>query len=185
MLNNYSHCYQNSIISSKLVLKKQYNFPKIIKIVIFFIVNAKYYNKSILLLYLLIQLCFFAVLLLYNREIKNYQVLKLSLQKKKIIHFLNNFTVVYLPIFDTGHNVIKKSTSNILKKKNLLLYRIFYYVFPLVPEVDFLFYSNEYIYNIINICQVVLDFYLKNNYFFKNTLDFLLRIYRLPFTVRT
>ena len=178
MLENYCHNYHNSIIASKIILKKQFNFPKIKKIVIFFLINTKYYNKSILLFYVLIYLSFFSTVLLYNKEINTYQILKLYLKRTKILIFLNNFTIVYLPVLDVDQNIIKKCIINF--KKIIYAHRIIYTTFPVIPESDFLCYSNEFLYNIINLCQIVFDIYLKNNFFLKIPVDFLLRIHRFP-----
>ena len=183
MIENYYYNYKTSIISSKLILKKQFIFPKIRKIEIFFIISIKYYNKIILLLYLLIHVCFFASILLYNKEKNNYQILKLFLYKKKIINFLNNFISVYLPVFEIDQNTIKKSITPLKNKKNFI-YRIIYSNFPVLPEIDFLCYSNEHISNIISLCQIVLDFYLKKSFFIKNSLNFLLRLFRLPIVLK-
>jgi hypothetical protein len=178
MIENYCYNYHNSIISSKIILKKKINFPKIKKIVIFFIVNNKYYNKSILLFYILIYISFFSTILLYNKERNIYQILKLYLKRIKILNFLNNFIVVYLPTLDIDQNIIKKCIINL--KMVTYVYRIMYIAFPAIPESEFFCYSNEFLYNIINSCQVVFDIYLKNNFFLKNSLDFLLRIHRFP-----
>ena len=113
MIENYCYNYHNSIISSKIILKKKINFPKIKKIVIFFIVNNKYYNKSILLFYILIYISFFSTILLYNKERNIYQILKLYLKRIKILNFLNNFIVVYLPTLDIDQNIIKKCIINL------------------------------------------------------------------------
>ena len=178
MIENYCYNYHNSIISSKIILKKKINFPKIKKIVIFFIVNNKYYNKSILLFYILIYLSFFSTILMYNKEINMYQILKLYLKRIKILSFLNNFIVVYLPVLGVDQNIIKKCIVTF--KKIICAHRISYTTFPVIPESDFLCYSNEFLYNIINLCQIVFDIYLKNNFFFKISVDFLLRVYRFP-----
>jgi hypothetical protein len=142
------HCffYHQSVISSKIMLKPHFSFPKIKKLVVFFILNTKYYRKNIILFFIIVNLCFYRVTLSQKREISNYQILKFSLKKKKITEFFNNFTTVYLPTFDFNQNIKKKGTLNSNKDINNFLYRICYSNFPVIPEIDFLCYSNERIY---------------------------------------
>ena len=97
--------------------------------------------------------------------------------------FLNNFIVIYLPTLDVGQNVIKRCIINF--KKIIYVYRVIYTAFPVIPESDFLCYSNEFLYSIISFCQIVFDIYLKNNFFFKNSLDFLLRVYRFTISAKS
>ena len=142
------HCffYNQSIISSKITLKPYSNFPKIKKIVVFFILNTKYYKKNILLFFIIVNLCFYRATVSNIREVCNYQILKFSLRKRKITEFFNNFITVYLPTFDSNKNIIKKSVLNNNTKSGNFLYRICYANFPVIPESEFLCYTNEYIY---------------------------------------
>ena len=184
MSENYCFNYQRYITSSKLLLKIQHNFPKLKKIVVFFIINIKHYKKNILLFYIIVNLCFICNILLFNKEKNNYQVLKFSLRKLKIINFLNNFINIYLPILDGNQNIIKKNIIKNIINKNFLLYRFNYFNFPTIYESSFLCYTNENIYNLINNYQIQLDIYLKTFYFIKNSLEFLLRIYRFPIKIQ-
>jgi hypothetical protein len=147
MFEQYFFYYHQSIISSKILLKPYVNFPKIKKVVVFFILNTHYYKKNILLFYIIVNLCFYRVTVSHTREINNYQILKFSLKKKKITEFFNNFITVYLPTLDFNQNLIKKSTLNNTTKFSNFLYRICYSHFPVIPESEFLCYTNEYIYN--------------------------------------
>ena len=142
------HCffYHQSIISSKIMLKPHLSFPKIKKLVVFFILNTNYYKKNIILFFIIVNLCFYHVTLSNKQEINNYQILKFSLQKKKITEFFNSFITVYLPTLGFNQNIKKKSTLNNKKNINNFLYRVCYLNFPVVPESDFLCYTNEYIY---------------------------------------
>tara|TARA_B110000503_G_scaffold132747_1_gene209055 strand:+ start:1046 stop:1642 length:597 start_codon:yes stop_codon:yes gene_type:complete len=180
MFKNSDVIYYRSIISSKIILLKTFSFPAVKKVVVFFIINIKYYNKNMLLLYMIIYLCFYCNVILYNKEFNNYQIVKFSLQSNKIIHFLNSFITVYLPNLEVDQNVIKKTTVNFFKKKQVFLYRIHYINFPVIPEMNFIYYSNEHIYNVINEYQVRFDIYLKNICFSKNSLEFLLHLNRFP-----
>ena len=142
------HCllYHQSIITSKITLKPYFSFPKIKKLVVFFILNTKYYKKSILLFFIILNICFYKPFISNSQEINNYQILKFSLKKKKITEFFNNFITVYLTNFDFNQNIIKKSTLNDNIKFSNFLYRICYSNFPVVPETEFLCYTNEHIY---------------------------------------
>ena len=143
------HClfYHQYIISSKITLKPCLDFPRIKKLVVFFILNTKHYKKSILLFFIILNLCFYKPFVSNSQEINNYQILKFSLKKKKITEFFNNFITVYLPTFDFNQNIIKKSTLNNDIKYSNFIYRVCYSNFPIIPETEFLCYTNEYIYS--------------------------------------
>ena len=86
---------------------------------------------------------------------------------------------MYLPIFDLNKNVIKKSALNFNKKLSNF-YRITYLNFPVIPESEILCYNNQQVYNWINEYQIKFDVYLNYTYLIKNSLDFLLRLFRFP-----
>nr|QFP99049.1 hypothetical protein [Rhizaria sp.] len=184
MFENSYFNYHRAIVSSKILLKQYVNFPKIKKIVVFFIINTKQYKKNILLFYIIINLCFYGNIFLYNQEINNYQILKFSLRKKKILRFFNSFTYFYLPVLDGDQNFIKKSVVSLGKNYCFFSYRFNYSNFPVIPESEFLCYSNEFIYSLINLYQMRFDIYFKSFYFVKNSLGFLLRMNRLPTLIR-
>lgn len=73
MFENYCINYHQSIICFKLTLKNEFIFPIIKKVVIFFVMNTKYYNKNMLYLYLLILICFYCNVIMHNKEINKYQ----------------------------------------------------------------------------------------------------------------
>jgi hypothetical protein len=127
-------------------LKPRSRFPKIKKVVVFFILNTKHYKFFLLLFFIVVNLCFYRISLSHKQESNNYQILKFSLKKKKIKEFFNNFTTIYLPTLDFNQNNVKKSTLNSNKKFNNFLYRICYLNFPVVPETEFLCHNNEFIY---------------------------------------
>jgi hypothetical protein len=145
MFEQYCIRYHRSIISSKILLKPYLKFPKIKKVVVFFILNTIYYKKKILLFFVIINLCFYKCNVSYTQEINNYQILKFFL-KKKVNEFFNNFVTMYLPIFDLNKNVIKKSALNFNKKLSNF-YRITYLNFPVIPESEILCYNNQQVYN--------------------------------------
>jgi hypothetical protein len=147
MFEQYCFCYHQSIISSKITLKPYFSFPKIKKIVVFFILNTKYYKKNILLFYIIVNLCFYQTTVSHTKEINNYHIFKFSLQKRKVTQFFNSFINVYLPTLSFNQNLIKKSSLDNTEKFSSFIYRICYFNFPVVPETEFLCYTNEHIYN--------------------------------------
>jgi hypothetical protein len=147
MFEQHYFFYNQSIISSKIMLKPYLNFPKIKKLVVFFIINTKYYKKNILLFFIIVNLCFYRATISHTKELNNYQILKFSLKKKKITDFLNSFITVYLPTFDFNQNIIKKGTLNSNFKVNNCVFRVYYSSFPVLPESEFLCYTNEYVYS--------------------------------------
>jgi len=181
MVENNFLKYENAIISSKIILKSSFNFPKIKKIVVFFIISTKYFKKNLILLYIIINLCFYCNLIFYNKEKNNYQVIRFSLRHKKIILFFNNFVNIYLPILDLSYYISRK---NIIKQFHFLFYRCYFSSFPVIPESDFLCYNNEIIYNLISHYKVKFDIYLTSICFIKNSLEFLIRLKRLPVLVK-
>ena len=163
MFINYSVNYHHSVISSKIILRCKKQFPSIQKIVVFFIINTKFYKKNILLFYIIVSLCFYESKISNDWELNNYYILKKTLKNKAIFFFFNSFISIYLPTLDFNQNTLKKTTTNITKKSSFLLYRVNYFNFPIIPESEFLCYSNEYIYNWINSYQIKIDIYLKTH----------------------
>ena len=180
MFENYHFEYYQSIVSSKLMLVYYFDLPRIKKIVVFLIISLKYYKKNILLLYIIINLCFYCAIIIHNKEINNYQTVKFSLHHKKIYNFFNVFVNVYLVALDIDQNIIKKSIIINDNKTKFLTYRFNYFNFPIIPEIDFLYYTNESIFNLISAYQIRFNFYLKSNSFIRNSLEFLIRMFRFP-----
>ena len=181
LANNY---YYRNIISSKLFLENCYNFPKIKKITIFFIINTKYYKKNLVIFYILLNFCFSGHILFYIAELNNYQVLNFFLKKKEIYFFFKNFITFYLPTLELDQNNVKKIVVPCIKNNSKILYSLNYYNFPILPEFDYLFYINEQLYNIVNMYKTKINFYIKNYFFIKNSLECLLRIYRVPVEIK-
>lgn len=169
----------NSIISSKVNLINYFTIPIIYKIIFFFIVNIKYYKKNILLFYIIINLSFSDIILSYNKELNKIYIFKFFINKNKIKFFFFSFIYIYFPNFYINQNLLKYS-KNVNKKKFKLIYRFNYQNFPLVPESSVLYYNNEQIITLINAYQMIFDIYLNNNFFLKNSLEFLIRLEKLP-----
>ena len=89
-----------------------------------------------------------------------------------------------MPTLDSNQNCMKKSTLNQNNNMDNFIYRICYFNFPVIPESEFLCYTNEYIYNWINNYQIRFDLCLRNMSFIKNSLELLFRLYRFPIVTK-
>jgi hypothetical protein len=158
--------------------------PKIKKLSLFFIINIKQYKKNLLLFYILINLIFGNILLLKNKSIKELYIFKLKLKKNKIISFLLNFVNIYLPLINITEKLVKKNKIFFNLKSQILLYRLNYFSFPLIPELDFFYIKNEQIYQFVNNYQLQLNIYIKSFFYIKNSFEFLFRMYRFPFNFK-
>ena len=180
LIENYYTWNFNNIIISKLLLNSKQSIPQIKKLSFIFILKMKQYKKNNFLFFILISLIFGNILILKNKQNKELQIFNFVLKNSKLKFFFFNFVNIYLPIINTNENLVKHSINNIHSKK-LLLYRLNYFSFPCIFELDIFYIKNEQIYNYVSNYRLQLDIYLKTSYFLKNSLDFLLRMYRLPY----
>jgi hypothetical protein len=164
------------------LLNNKKNIPKIKKLSFIFILKIKQYKKNNLLFFILISLVFGNVLILKNKQNKELQIFNFTLKNTKLKIFFFNFINIYLPIINTNENLVKQGISNTRSKK-ILLYRLNYFSFPCIFELDLLYIKNEQIYNYISNYRLQLDIYIKTIYFLKNSLGFLLRMYKLPYNL--
>ena len=183
LIENYYSWNINNIIISKITLKNFKNIPEIKKLYFIFIIKIKQYKKNFFLFFIMISLIFGNILILKNKQNKDLQLFSLKLKKKKIKIFLLNFVNMYLPIINTNENLIKQSI-NCLRKNRILLYRLNYFSFPCISELDVFYAKNEQIYNFINSYKLQLDIYIKFPSYIKNSFEFLLRIYRLSYNLK-
>jgi len=119
-------------------------------------------------------------LILKKKEIKNLQIFNLKLKNKKINFFLLSFINIYLPLLNEEKIVKNSSCSFALKKTNFLLYRLNYFSFPTIPELDLFYLYYEEISYFINKYKLQIDIYIKKNIYINNSLEFLVRMNRLP-----
>ena len=98
LVENYFVYNFNSIIISKLFVNFLGSFPKIKKLIFFFIINIKQYKKNLLLFYIVISLIFGGVLILKRKEIQGLQIFNLMLKNKNLFLFLFMFINFYLPL---------------------------------------------------------------------------------------
>jgi hypothetical protein len=180
LIENYYIWNFNNIIISKLLLNNTKNLPKLKKLSFIFILKIKQYKKNNFLFFILISLIFGNILILKNEQNKDLQIFNFILKDTKLKFFFFNFVNIYLPIINTNENLIKYSLNNINDNK-ILLYRLNYFSFPCIFELDIFYLKNEQIYNYVSNYRLQLDIYIKTTYFLKNSLNFILRMYRLPY----
>lgn len=140
IVENYYLYNFNSIILSKIFINFLGNFPKIKKLSFYFIINNKQYKKNLLLFYIMISLIFGGILVLKRKEIQGLQVFKMKIKEKFLLVFFFTFINLYLPLFSVAENSIKKSLFFLkYKKKKFFLYRLNYFSFPVIPELDLVY----------------------------------------------
>lgn len=177
------NCYLynfNSIILSKINIKSLRSFPELKKVSFFFFISLKQYKKNIMLFYIIISLIFGGVVVLKRKEVQGLQIFKLSIRKNKILFFLIIYINLYLPLVSNIENTIKKSFLYLLNTKTNIVFRLNYFSFPIIPEVDLLCLDFELFYNFISFYRFQIDFHFKVAFSLKDIGEFLLRLYRLP-----
>ena len=182
IINNYCLWNLNNIIISKITLKKFQKIPKIKKLSFIFIINNKQYKKNFILFFIVISLIFGNILILKNKQNKELQIFNLKLKKKKKNIFLLNFINIYLLNINTNENLIKTSISCL--NKNNLIYKLNYFYFPYILELNIFYLKNEQIYNFINNYRLQLKIFIKTNKDIKNSLEFLLRFFRFSYNLK-
>jgi hypothetical protein len=140
----------------------------------------KQYKKNNFLFFILVSLIFGNILIVKNKQGKELQIFNFILKNIRLKFFFFNFVNIYLPIINTNENIIKNSVNN-LNSSKILLYRLNYFSFPCIFELDKFYVKNEQIYNYVSNYRLQLDIYITTTRFLKNSLDFILRMYRLPY----
>ena len=173
-----THCVYkfNSIILSKLLLKRLFDLPKIIKLSFFFYVHIKKYKKNLLLFYIVISLFFGNLLIIKKKEIQKWYIFNVTLKKRKILFFFLNFVNVYLPLVNTTDSILKCGVLFSTSK----MYRLNYFNFPSITELEVLYVAYESLHSYVSEFKFQLDIYFYVGFYIKNILDFLLRLYRFP-----
>jgi len=185
LLDNYCKLHFNCISISKIAVKSLGALPEIKKLAFFFIVDTKQYKKNVLLFYILISLFFGGSLVIRKKELQGFLVLKTTLRQRKGYLFLLGFINFYLPTLSTVANTVKTGllVSTAMNKK-ILVYRLAYFTFPLIPQLDLLFAKSERIQHFIASYRFQIDFYLPNIVTSKDSGEFLLRLLRLPCVIK-
>lgn len=178
-----SYCLENfnSIIISK-VSTGSFSFCK--KIILVFLINTKQYKKNILLFYIILSVLFGGVNVIKQKIVDIVLIVKLVITKNPQM-LIQNFIQFYLPILGSIENSIKLGffciNNNI--KQTSICYRITYKVFPVIPELDFIYEEYEHIYNIVSSYRVQLDMVIKSVGGTIYNID-LINMYRLPYIIK-
>lgn len=157
------------------------NIPKIKKLAFFFLINIKQYKKNVLLFYIMLSLIFGGIFIKKKKENQGLHIFNIIIKKKKIYYYLLSFVNIYLPLLSVIENYLKKGfLFSWNKHNNFLLYRLNYFSFPVISELDLIYLDYEMIYNFINSYKFQLDIYIKIKLFIKDVGNFLFRFYRFP-----
>jgi hypothetical protein len=185
LLNKYCKYNIKSLLISKVCIKSIYSFPKFKKLVFFFFINIKQYKKNLLLFYIIINMIFGGLGVIKKKCIGALQIVKLVLKKKKL-SFLSSFVNFYLPILGSIENKVKLGNHcvNSIKKNSLKYYRVNYLIFPVIPELDYMYEEYESVYGIVSSYRMQLDMLVKTNTVLNDCGSYVIRMYRLPFTLK-
>jgi len=179
IIENYCSNYFNNFILSKINTTSLAKIPKVDRLIVFFIINIKQYKKNLFIFYILVNLIFGGLLILKTNIRNSLYIINLVVKRKSIFHFLQAFVNFYLPLLSFMDNTIKLGTMHTkLTSKRLHTYRINYFSFPVVPELDKLTENYESLYNFVNNYKMQLDISIVNATSVKNCPSFLLRMYR-------
>ena len=181
LLQNYCNDKFNSLLLSKLSVKRLKNYPEFKSFLLFFIINIKHYKKNLLLFYLVINLIFGGIFFFKKKNTGPSIVLKMSIKKKNMLTFLHSFINSYLPLFNVSENIYKQAVS--LRKKELtkiFFYRFYYFSFPAISELDLFYEDFELIYDFVIGFKFQLDIIIKNQFLFFSAGEILLRMHKFP-----
>lgn len=180
-LNNY--CAQNfkALILSKVFLVSLYNYPKLNKLVFFFLISSKQYKKSVFLFYIVMSIFFCRVKIIRKKSISSLNMLTILINKNKKM-FLLVFINFYLPLLGSVENKLKYGVSTIKSKNFFFLkyYRVNYFSFPVIPELDLMYEQYETVFNIVSNYRLQIDFIVKTKSIIKDSSLFLIRMLRFP-----
>jgi len=178
-LNHYSKCVVNSILLSKLNVLNLQSIPELQKLSFFFVISTKVFKSNEYLFYIMVSLIFNGTLVKKKNQVRKISIFNIVLIKK-VESFLARFVSFYLPLVDYDDIVISKGIALNAVKNNMLVFRLNYFTFPVIPELDFIYNEYPMIRKFISTYRLQLDIYLKLSHAVKDTGDFLLRMHRLP-----
>jgi len=182
-MNNLKFFYKknfNSIILSKNIVTGLKKIPRFNKLVLFFIINLKQYKKNLYLFYILLSLLVGGGHYLKKKIINFLMLVEVSIKKEFYI-YLQKFVTFYLPILSSTENKIKESffKSESIKKQ---YYRVNYFSFPVIPELDLIYEQQEMLYNFVSNYRLQLELVIECKDI-KQAGLFLARLYRLPYNL--
>jgi len=178
-LNNFSKCVVNSILLSKLNVLNLQSIPELQKLSFFFVISTKAFKSNEYLFYVMVSLIFNGTLVKKKNQVRKISIFNIVL-RKKVESFLAKFVSFYLPLVDYDDIVISKGIALNTVRNNMLVFRLNYFTFPVIPELDFIYNEYPMIRKFISTYRLQLDIYIKLNHTVKDTGDFLLRMHRLP-----
>lgn len=184
-LNSYYRYHHNSLIISKSSIQQLTEFPKIKKVLVFFLIDTKYYKKNLLLFCIVINLIFgLNPKKKKKKEIKgDVRIFSINLKNMEIFIFLKDFVYLYLPLLSTDVNCEKQGTLLLEFEKSVykeVIYRIDYFKFPVIMQLDAICSNFEMIQHFVNNYKLRIEFYLRQNTFFKESNEFFIRMHRIP-----
>ena len=183
VFNTYNY---NSILISKLMVLNI--LPKINKVIIFIIIHNKLYKKSLILFYLVSSFIFggFSPIHLFKKELSYFQItVKFSLKRLQLYSFICSFINIYLPLIGTADNITKYAIYyNRFIYSDYCYYRINYFTFPFIPEMNLIYSLFNFIYDVIIGYKFQIDFFIYKGFCFTNSGESLIRMYRFPFKLK-
>lgn len=183
-IKNYYKTKYKSLLISKIITNNVSCLPKIKKLVFFFIIDIKQYKKNTFLFYIVINVLFGGINFL-KKKIKNNLMLIELFSKKELYDYIYRFVNFYLPLLGSNENNIKQSIFKYAfhKENNIQVYRVNYFSFPVIPELDNIYEQQEMVYTIVSNYRLQLDIYIQVYNSKKDGLC-LTRMYRLPTNVK-
>jgi len=185
LFHNYYFYNYNSIVISKSLIYSLTDFPQIKSLSLFFIINTKLYKKNFLLFCIVVSLMIGVIpnFQVKQKNVKTIQTFNFFLTEHQIFNFFWHFILVYLPILNTNENSEKRgiiSLDSLNKKERCDVYRLDYFSFPVLFQLDLLCSNFEILQNFISKYKLRLDTHIKSNCIGSQSYEYLLRMYRLP-----
>lgn len=180
VLNTFNFYNFKAILISKLFINFLGNIPKLKRLSFFFIIDIKQYKKNLLLFYIIICLIFGDILGIKKKEVQHFVIFNLNLTNRKITQFFYSFVSFYLPLLGFNQNSLKKGFFCYRKKESISVYRLSYFSFPVIAELDVICADYEMIYGFVNNYRFQLDVHIFISKFLKDSGEILLRFNRLP-----
>jgi hypothetical protein len=169
-----------AIILSKITIKKISDLPRINKLSFFFFLSLKKYKKNLLLFFIVMHLFFNSFSQKKKKEVQKFYVVFVSLKKKKWIQtFFLNFLNVFLAVLPVAELMLKYGVEKIERREKKL--RLNYFHFPRISELEILYAKDAQLYIHTGNYKFQMDISFFTVFYIKDLLDFLLRMYRLPY----
>lgn len=179
----YNRRFTKYFSISKTVTKALGQLPKIKRLTFSFMFNTKIYKKNLILFYIVLSLVFHEINILKEKDCQNIFFLYLKISEPKIWLTLQNFVNVYLPLIQTKDNNIKTIVSS--RRTRSLIFDVNYFSFPVIPELNLLYFKSDLIYKQVSFYRFQVRFYIQRSFFVKDFGEFLVRYQRLPYRFKS